>query len=213
MPIWPVKAAELPGWIQARLQQTNLRADAAAVRLLAESTEGNLLATQQAVIKLHLLYPGQAIGVKEMSEVISDSAQFNVFELSPYLLRGDGRGVLRALHHLRASDAEPTLVLWLLAKECRDLFGMAERLAQGQPLSAVTAGQWSTLQPLYQAALKRVNTTKLKQLLSACHAADQIIKGVAPGQVWPALTQISLDLALNDSFPLPGGRLGRRNYE
>ena len=195
VPIWPIKASALPSWIQTRLQQAKLRADEAAVRLLAESTEGNLLATAQAITKLQLLYPHQVIGVKEMSETISDSAQFNVFELSHYLLCGDVRGVLRVLHHLQAADVEPTLVLWLLAKECRELFAMIERLNQGEALSAVTANQWSTLQPLYQAALKRMSGAKLKRLISGCHEVDRIIKGVIPGEIWPMLTRLSLSLA------------------
>lgn len=193
--VWPVKPHELPQWIQTRLQQSGLKADAAAVRLLAEFTQGNLLATQQAIIKLRLLYTDQMIGIHEMASAISDSAQFNVFELSQYILQGDGRNVLRVLYHLQAADTEPTLVLWLLARECRELLNMAEQLHQGQHLQTVLASQWSTLKPLYQTALQRLKLVELKSLLLACQQADQIIKGVSPGNVWNALTQISLNLS------------------
>jgi len=170
IPVWPVKPQELPQWIQNRLKKAGIRADAAGIRLLAELTEGNLLATQQAITKLGLLYPDQPIGLAEMSQVISDSAQFNVFELGQYILQGDGRGVLRVLHHLRATDTEPALVLWLVARECRELLNRTE---QKQPM----------------------NISKLKQLLLACHDIDKRIKGVAAGDVWSGLTQISLQLA------------------
>lgn len=195
MTIWPIKPPELPQWIQTRLQQAQVKADAASIRLLAEFTEGNLLATQQAIIKLRLLYPDQPIGLKEMAAAISDSAQFNVFELSQYILQSDHRSVIRVLHHLHAADTEPTLVLWLLARECRELLNMVEQLQQGQSLQAVLAAQWSTLKPLYQTALRRVNPRQLKQILLSCQAADQMIKGVTPGNAWDALTRISLNLA------------------
>lgn len=196
LPIWPVKPQELPQWIQGRLRQAGLKADAASIRFLAEFTEGNLLATQQAITKLRLLYPPeQSIGVKEMAGAISDSAQFNVFELSQYILQNDCRGVIRVLHHLRGCATEPTLVLWLLARECRELLNMTEQLQQGKNLQAVLAAHWSNLKPLYQTALRRVNAVKLKKILLACQEADQIIKGVAPGDPWHALTRVGLDLA------------------
>lgn len=130
-----------------------------------------------------------------MAEAASECAQFNVFELSQYILQSDCRSVLRVLHHLKNSDVEPTLVLWLLARECRELLNMLEQLEQGKPLAAVLAAQWSNLKTLYQTALKRVTLTQLKQLLLDCQAADQIIKGVSSGCIWDTLTQISLALA------------------
>jgi DNA polymerase III subunit delta len=193
--IWPIKPHELPSWIQTRLRQAQMTADPAAIRLLAELTEGNLLATQQAIIKLRLLYPGQPIGVKEMTQAVSDNAQFNIFELSQYLLQGDGRGVLRVLHHLRSADTEPTLALWLLTRECRELLNMTEQLQQGKNVQAVLAAQWSSLKPLYQSALRRVNPAGLRRILLSCQAADQVIKGVALGDAWQAITRIALELA------------------
>jgi DNA polymerase-3 subunit delta len=198
--IFPIKVQELPQWIHQRLREAHLQADNAAVRLLAEFTEGNLLATQQAIIKLRLLYPQQMIGEKEMAEVISDCAQFNIFELSQYILQGDARSVLRVMHSLRASDAEPTLVLWLLARECRALLLMAEKLQQGQNLQNVLSGQWASLKSLYQMALKRLSSAQLKNILLSCHQTDRIIKGAAPGNVWDALIHNGLALAGNRSL-------------
>lgn len=195
LPIWPIKAAELPQWLNERLQQAGLKADPASLRLLAEFTEGNLLASQQAITKLGLLYPKQAIGVREMASVISDSAQFNIFELSQYILQSDSRGVIRVMYHLRAQDTEPTLVLWLLTRECRELLNMTDQLQRGKTLQQVLDAQWSTLKPLYQAALRRVTLPKLKTVLQECHAADRIIKGVRPGNAWDALLRVSLHLA------------------
>lgn len=195
LPIWPIKSHELPQWIRGRMQNTHVKADAASIRLLAEFTEGNLLATQQAILKLRLLYPDQPIGIREMADVISESAQFNVFALSEYLLQGDCRSVIRVLSHLRATDTEPTLVLWLFARECRELLNMAEQLQQGKSLQTILSAQWSTLKPLYSKALHRVEPTRLKQLLLACQQVDQIIKGVTPGDAWSHLTQVGLGLA------------------
>ncbi len=193
--IWPVKSRELPQWIQNRMQSLQIKADAASIRMLAEFTEGNLLATQQALIKLRLIYPDQKIGVKEMAEAISDSAQFNVFELSQYILQNDSRSIVRILEHLRATGVEPILVLWLLARESREIIQMLEKIRRGQSPQAAAAGQWPSVQALYQNALRRMNLTQIKKILLSCQEIDQMIKGAAPGDPWNALTQSSLALA------------------
>ncbi len=207
IPVWPIKSSELPKWIQNRLKQAGMTADAVSIHLLAEYTEGNLLATHQAIIKLRLLFPSKNIGISEMQSVISENAQFNVFELSQVLLQGDCRNVLRILYYLRANDVEPTLVLWLLAKECRGLLQMATALQQGKAIHNLLANQWPALKTGYQAALQRLNADKLAKLLLACHQTDKIIKGAAAGDVWNALTQISLAIAGQSVIrsPLPCG--------
>ncbi len=176
--IWPPKNQELFQWLNNRMLQRGLKPNHAAVQLLAELTEGNLLASQQAIIKLDLLYPQKAIGIQEITTVMHDSAQFTVFALSQYMLQGDARNVVRVLQHLQAEDFEPALVLWLLARECREL------------LSATSSRQGTV----------RLNSDQLKNLLSACHETDQIIKGIKPGHAWEALTQISLGLSGNSAL-------------
>ncbi len=195
--IWPIKLPELPQWIQQRMQQVGLKADAASIRLLAELTEGNLLATQQAITKLRLLYPQQNISVKQMAEVIGDSAQFNIFELSQYLLQGDCRAVMRVLYHLQVQETEPTLVLWLLARECRELLNMAYQIKQGKSMQEVLASKWASLKPWYQTALCRLNLSKLTGLMLGCHEVDKLIKGVKLGDAWQGLSHLSLEFVSN----------------
>jgi DNA polymerase III subunit delta len=185
--VWPLKSHELPQWIKSRLQQYAVKADSAAIRLLAELTAGNLLATQQAITKLRLLYPNTEVSVNEMAEAVSDSARFNVFELSQYLLQGDIHHVVRILLHLQSTDTEPTLILWLLAKECREILNMHE--------PSYPSAQWSSLKSLYQSAMRRTKPEALKQLLLQCQETDQIIKGAMTGNVWDSLIRISLALA------------------
>ncbi len=193
--IWPIKIHEFPAWLMERLKQANFTADKDALTYLAESTQGNLLASQQAITKLQLLFPEKkTIGLQEMSMAINDNAQFDIFELSRCCLQGQPREVLRIFAHL-AVEAEPTLVLWLLARDCRSLLTMFYQLQQGQSMAQVLSSQWDTHKPLYQQALNRQNMKTLETLLKKCSRADQIIKGVLPGDAWQTLTDISLELA------------------
>src|SRR5690606_26803881 len=54
--VWPVTAHQLPQWINTRLQRQHLDATPEAIALLAERSEGNLLACAQEIDKLSLLF-------------------------------------------------------------------------------------------------------------------------------------------------------------
>ena len=47
--VWPLNAAQLPGWIAARMRAKGMQPDGEAVAMLAERVEGNLLAAVQEI--------------------------------------------------------------------------------------------------------------------------------------------------------------------
>lgn len=193
--IWPPSAREFPQWIRGRMQQAGLNADNHAITLLAELTEGNLLATHQAIEKMRLLFPEQTISNKEVMAAISDSARFNVFDLVNYALQGQAARVTRVLKGLLEEGIEPILILWALSREVRTLITHAEQLQQGKPMSQVISREWASRKPLVQAALTRLSLDRLYTALQQANTIDQTIKGIQRGNVQNALTELSLMLA------------------
>ncbi len=109
VPVWPVDRARLPQWLQGRLSAAGLSADADALALLAERSEGNLLAAKQEIDKLALLLPrGARVGVAEIIDGSTDAARFDVFQLAESLRTRDTPRALRILGSLRAAGVEPT---------------------------------------------------------------------------------------------------------
>ena len=80
--VWPVSGAQLPRWIQQRLQQADIQANAEAVQILADRVEGNLLAAVQEIEKLKLLALDGRVDASRMSSVVADSARYNLFWLT-----------------------------------------------------------------------------------------------------------------------------------
>jgi len=193
--IWPISMRELPSWIATRLKQANLQADNNSIHLLAELTEGNLLSAQQAIEKLRLLYPNTPITTKEIAEVISDNARFNIFDLTHYALLGAQKRVIRILSGLQFSGTETTLVLWSITRELRELYSMTLQLEQGQAITQVIASQWQTRKPLLQKALVRLRSNELSQMLQHAQRIDHIIKGIKVGHVWEELETLCLQLS------------------
>lgn len=193
--IWPISLRELPQWIRTRLAAANINADNESIQLLAEFTEGHLLATQQAIEKLQLLYPGQPIGIKEMTDVINDNARFNVFDLSNAVLLGNAERVVRIMNNLRFEGIEPTLILWALSRELRTLISMLEQYERGIPMAQILQREWQNRKPLIQSAITRLNYRHLLHLLQSASKIDQIIKGFQTGECWSALTSLALAMA------------------
>lgn len=120
LPIWPVDRARLPQWLRARFARAGLGASPEALELLAERSEGNLLAARQEIDKLALLLPrGARVELPDVLAGSADSARFDVFRLGEAVRAGEAGRALRILESLRAEGGETVLVLWALLREVR----------------------------------------------------------------------------------------------
>jgi DNA polymerase-3 subunit delta len=197
IPIWPVDAAELPAWIDRRMRSRGLQASREALQLIAERVEGNLLAAAQEIEKLYLLNGAGTLDVDTITELVADSARYDVFGLVDAALAGDAAYAQRILSGLRAEGVEPVLVLWALAREIRSLTSMARQLQKGGGLPQVLASQrvWEKRKPLVGAVLKRIRGRQWWQLLQRCAHIDRVVKGRTAGSAWDELLQLTLSLA------------------
>jgi DNA polymerase-3 subunit delta len=195
--IWPLNVAQLPAWIERRMQASGLQPSAEAVTLLAEQVEGNLLACAQEIEKLLLLHGTGAVDAAAVSAVVADSARYSVYDLVDRAMAGEGAAVTRILRGLQGEGEETTLVLWALAREIRSLAGMADELRRGAALDQVLYKNkvWENRKMLVRNTLKRCSPQRLRQLLRQAGKTDRIIKGAAQGNAWDELLQLALGLA------------------
>src|SRR5690606_5534353 len=155
---WPIEAAQLPRWIEARMARAGLAADREAAQLLADRVEGNLLAAAQEIDKLALLVEGSRADAEAVRNAVTDSARFDIFQLADAALAADAARALRMLDALRTEGAEAVLVCWALAREIRMLAEMAFKVAGGQSPERVTASVWpKKRQPVVARALQRLS--------------------------------------------------------
>ena len=208
--IWPVEAAAMPRWVARRMRAAGLGPAPGAAELIAERTEGNLLAASQEIRKLALMCPGGRVGCDEVAAAVADSARFDVFGLVDAALEGDARRALRVLYGLRAEGVEPTLVLWALAREVRGLTALASRVEGGEQADAALRAQGvrDRRRPLLRRALRR-RAGEWRRLLGECARADRVLKGAAAGKPWDELIQLVLDMAGAPAPVQPGTRTVR----
>ncbi|WP_419603680.1 DNA polymerase III subunit delta [Thiolapillus sp.] len=204
--VWPVDERQLPRWVQQRMRMAGLQAEAGVAEMLAEQTEGNLLAARQEIEKLALLFGNERITQAQAAAAISDCSRFDVYSLVDAALAGKTRRSIRIITGLKAEGIPLPVVLWALAREVRTLNAMAQDIAAGASVQQALgrARVWKNRIPLVSAGLKRLDARQWAHLLQQCQLADATIKGAAPGDPWLLLEQIALGIA---GISAPGQKL------
>jgi DNA polymerase-3 subunit delta len=190
--VWPVATVALPGWLRARAKALQVEIEPAAAQLIVDRVEGNLLAAKQELEKLSLLADGDPISADLVLRSVGDSARYDVFQLAEAAAAGDGQRALRVLLGLKSEGVEPTLILWALVRELRGLWQARER---DRLRSAARGSAWNLAATPSARALMRLKTLPLGSLLMQASRTDRIIKGMAAGDAWSALTGLTGALA------------------
>jgi DNA polymerase-3 subunit delta len=204
----PVLPDRLPQWLAGRLEQQGQQADQATLQFLADMVEGNLLAAQQEVQKLALLFPPGTLNLEAVEPAIADVARYDVFKLGETLLAGDRARFVRMLEGLKGEGVAPPLVLWAIAEEIRTLLRVATAVSRRHPLQAAMrdARVWGARAELLPRALRRVQVAELEEALLDAAAADRVGKGLVRGDVWEELLRLGLRLMPPAPRPAEGNR-------
>ena len=177
--IWPIKANELPRWVQQRLKEKNLHLDMEAAQILADRVEGNLLAANQEVEKLALLLPANSqVNAKQIISAVANSSRYDIFSLVDQTLAGDSNKALRMFRALLEEDMEPTLCLWAFRKDLSLLYQIHESLPVKNISQAMNDLKvWNSRQNLISRVIQKHSKQSIGKLLILCAEMDLAIKG------------------------------------
>lgn len=194
---WPVKAHELPEWIERRMRARGLRADRDAIQVLAERVEGNLLAAAQEIDKLALLDEGATIDTARMESLVADAARFDVFRLLDAAMNGQGAHAARMLAGLRAEGIAVPALLGMVAMELQRAAALARVQARGGNLAAEFKAQriWDSKQAAYKRALARHDAARWDEFVARIGRVDRAAKGRGDGDPWQQLERVLLAVA------------------
>src|SRR5581483_7688626 len=194
--VWPVDLDRLPAWLRARCRRLKLEATDDALELLAERTEGNLLAAHQELEKLTLLARDRKVTVDTILASVTDSARFDVFQLGEAVLAGDTERALRMIAGLRGEGTEPTLVLWALTKAIRDLWNGIANPVAAKP-------RWQRQSAALDQGLRRAGRLSFQALTIRAGRADRMVKGRLMGNAWDEIALLAADICGRSPLPAP----------
>ena len=197
--VWPVEAKDLPQWLTKRAREKGLKFDSHALNVLSERVEGNLLAAQQEVERLSLLYAGKEnITAEMMKDYVGDNARFDSFELLEASFGGDAKRLTRILAGLKLEGEAIAKINALLTYELRTLTKMAWDCHQGSsPSQAIPRYIWGNKKEGYTKSLIRYPVNVWQRFLTLCLELDKMIKGQQVGEPWVAMESLLLQISGN----------------
>lgn len=196
--VFSLDAKATQQWIKGQLEKRAISYDSQAPSLIYRYTQGNLLATAQAVERIEMALSGNYLTLDMIKEQLVDQSNFQLFELSDSYLSQNLIKVISQLRFFQQSNTEPSLVLWFIAQDIRYLIQLKELTEQAMPLEAACKKLkiWPSRSRLYQLALNHLSMPILKQLLAVCKIADDKIKSNQGPSVWHSFEQIALTLCI-----------------
>jgi DNA polymerase III subunit delta len=195
--VWPIETAQLPAWVGRRLQRAGFKTETGVAELIAERVEGNLLAAQQEIDKLALLYPNSTLTVEQTLDAVADSARYDVLQLGIAALQANAARALRILEGLQEEGIDAVLVLWGINKDLQWLARVSHAMSRGQAADAAlfSAGVWKPRQAAMKQAAQRMKLPAVRALLVDAAQVDAAIKGVNRRDPWVELRGVVARLA------------------
>lgn len=164
------------------------------MNLLADFSEGNLLAAKQEIEKLALIYAdsGKQVDEKVLAACMVDQSRFTVFQFVDDLLAGDIQKAIKILYRLESEGVEPNIILWNLIKEAQTLAECQAMQSLEGNINFMKLRIWQNKQALYQNALQRLTPSHLSLLNTHLQQADLILKSETTARPYILLSHLAL---------------------
>lgn len=189
-----VTRRELPSWLSQRLERNKQSADRETLEYFADLVEGNLLAANQEVEKLSLLFPEGPLTREMIEESVSNCSRFDTTSLIRAVSLGEAERVARIVDGLEAQAEPLPMVLAFFTAHVRSIAKLRAGFDAGR---SRVQGVFAT--PELTAAAKRLTQRRLANALLVLADIDRIAKGLpVPGRdddPWIELKSVALFLA------------------
>lgn len=173
---------QLKRWIKHRLDSYKLTPSSELSELLFSYYEGNLLALNQVIEQLHLVYPNGQTSVEQVEQTLINSGQFTQYQLVDTLLMGDINRAEQIARQINQQGDELTLFNWLLDKDLQ----VIEKLIKGHPRAPLWKHYkiWNKRQPLLLKASQQLSLSQIQAARWQLAQLDLTIKNVNQSDSW-----------------------------
>lgn len=188
---------QLPKWIAERLNQQNQTTDTETLHFLAHQVEGNLLAANQEIQKLGLLYPEGKLSDEEVKAAVLNVSRHDPFQLAEAVLSGDVQRTVLILNSLQDEGEKPIQVLYPLTWSFKPLTQLKMAYSRGESLDPILtrARIFGPKQRLLKNVVRSLNIKQIDRTLQKLADIDQISKGVQSGDAWHEISRLCFGLA------------------
>ncbi len=196
LPLYDIEGKQLNQWLSRQIKQLNLNIHHDVIPMMIELFEGNLMALNQELQKLSILFGTNIITVQDAEKIIIKQAKFNPFQIIDSLLIGDIKKCITILDQLQQEGAPVGQLVWFMHKEITQLIDMTEKIQQGESLPNIYKQYrvWDKKKPLYQHALSNMGYSNLNHALARLNQVDLISKTTADFNPYVLLCDVCVSL-------------------
>jgi len=184
--IAPLSSNSLAVWIKNKAKELDIEIIKEAGQLLAEKTEGNLMATLQEIRKLSLVYPSEQIDLEKMKKNITDSSRYSIFDFSNAFVSRNTKKAVQVLETLKAEGTPETLIIWALSRELNNLFKVSK--------TGSTKGIWGPRNYLdsLEKTSKEIDQHQILKAFKNIAFIDSCIKGFSNQNPWVGIRELTI---------------------
>ncbi len=196
LPLYDIEVKALGPWLQRQARTLNVNLSRDVTPLLIELFEGNLLALEQELQKLSILFGTQLITLDSAEHLLINQAKFNPFQLIDCLLLGNLAKCIAILDQLQQEGTAVGQLIWFVHKEIKQLFLMLEQQGQGVNQNEIFKSYriWDKRKPLYQHALAHISLANVRRALARIVQLDLLSKSTSDFNHFILLSDICLSL-------------------
>ncbi len=194
--LWPSSIPEAIRIIKDEVKQYNFSLTQDAIMLIAQKTEGNMLAAEQ-ILQLLAMQNIKTFDCHNIHQCLDDFMSYDVFDLAQSITAQNHPRSLKILEHLFKEGIEPAIILWAILKEIRLWIKLSLQSTAERQKTFTTHNIWRSKQPFYTKLVSRFSKKAYSDLIERCLQIDFIIKGAATGSLKIELTQLVSKLHLS----------------
>ncbi|MCY3885365.1 MAG: DNA polymerase III subunit delta [Gammaproteobacteria bacterium] len=188
----PLPPAQFSQWIANRAQEKQLSLSRDAVEEIADLTEGNLLAANQEIERLHLTFLDSEEEISSEELNMQNWSSSSPFELIDAACLGQTSRMNKSLMALSRDGTEPLSIIGLIALQLRRMHAVerGERINMSQ----------RRMKPI-EVATRRLGLENIKRLMVECTNIDSQRKGVLAGDAWNSVCSLLVGIAGSQDVP------------
>ena len=191
----PLSSSSLQSWIIAELKSHAICYEPQVPALIYQYSQNNMLASAQIILQLAFAsLPQQIVRTEELIAQLNDHSEFQLYELADACLAAQSVKALYLIRQACNNKTAPTLVLWALSQEIRQLLQLTHLIKQGFTFDKACKqlNIWTKRTKLYESSLARLPISQLFKLLQNSKMLDERIKTNKGYQLWQSFEKLVL---------------------
>jgi DNA polymerase-3 subunit delta len=149
-----LRFGDIGPWVARRVRELGLKLDPSGQRLLVESVGDDLRLLDSELGKLELYAAGRALGVDEVRELVPDSAEHQIWDLTDALLVDPGRAAVE-LDRALAAGEPPGRLSYMLIRHLRLVLAASDAPRGAAGIKALTDALSGEGRPVNEYTVKK----------------------------------------------------------